>query len=338
MASLFQGPTSTTALASHNGKKLSMRGSATTHPILNCRPVSRTQPILRGSPLVDFLDFLNTHYDGICRITHPNAPTDFEETREEIIQQLEQLLGPHAYDLFHKPQGYEARGLWSHLLRGVEVKLANGQDHTRWSKLNPNKVYSLLPGSGLNYSFAQPGHAEANIGYGIPEWMVRAVQRSTEIQYRAKADPSRANISIGNIEKFNKPQPKNEFQEWREYCLAIRESMRPALRELEVPKEDYVPSSEGRELIPPLPRGVSTSRLEHQRLREQQAVPSLDLDALDLHTPSGPAYDPIDQQHGHHHSVGLLFGECIPSRFATIPSHSEFLDRISDEDLKQENK
>ncbi|KAK8094322.1 hypothetical protein PG997_001007 [Apiospora hydei] len=318
-----------------------MRGPATTtRSVLNSRLVSgRTPPFLRGGPLVDLLDFLNTHYDGIRRITAPDSPDEFDEIRKEIIIQLERLLGPHAYDLFYKPQDHTARGLWSHLMQCVDEKLALGQDHARWSRLNPNKVYALLPGTGLNYSFAQPGHAEANVGYGVPEWMVRAVQRSTEIQYRAKPDPSQITISIRTIENYDKPQPKSELDDWREYCLSVREAMRPPLRMLHASEGNYHPISVGcRDADAPMPRVVSTSLLEHQRLREQQAVPSLSLNALDLHTPSTPVYDPIDQQHGHHHSIGLLFGECIPSHFTTLPSHSALLDRISDEELEQENK
>ncbi|KAK8086794.1 hypothetical protein PG994_001768 [Apiospora phragmitis] len=314
-----------------------LRGPATTHSIFNGRPISERRLFLRGGPLVDFLDFLNAHYDGICRIVQPDGMVNhhFDELREDVINQIDQLLGPHAFELFSQSQGDATKACWAALTEGVDEKLASSEDHCRWSRLNPNKTFALLPDSGLNYSFAQPGHAEANIGYGIPELMVRAVQRSPEIQYRSgKAKSSIKSISIGNVE-ITKPQPVDKFRDWEEYMRSVRETIRPSLVELHASVGNtHVPEGSRYGGFFAEPRVVSASRLEHRRRREQLSTQS-----LDPQTPSPrPVQDTRDRQQGHHGSAGLLFGQSMPSKLITLPNHSQLLNRINDDDLQQENK
>lgn len=335
MASFFQGYS--------GANTFSLRAPATTLSPENGHLVFNGLLTLRGAPLVDFLDFLNVHFDSIRRILHPDSVDGpeaavfpdqnyYEVLRDDIIALLNEILGPRAFELFFQPQSVQAGELWDSLMSGVHEKTVNSEDHARWSKLNPNKTYALLPGSGLNYSFAQPGHAEANIGYGVPEWMVRAKQRSPELQSRATFGdkmPICRHIEERSPGSNNDGEDDEEIIDWAQYLRDLREEIRPSLRERHPTQGNTRRDSVG--FIDAINhftfQAVLAGRVGQQRAH-----------SFDLHTPSRSAQDPRDRQSGYQASTGLLFGHSIPSSVIDIPNQAKLLGHIHDVYLKYESK
>ncbi|KAK7977759.1 hypothetical protein PG996_003810 [Apiospora saccharicola] len=338
MASPFQGWSS--------ANTFSLRAPATILSPENGHLVFNKLPNLRGTPLVKLLDFLNVHFDSLRRILHPDSVdgpeaaaafpdgNSYEELRNDIIQLLDEILGPRAFELFFEPESPHAGDYWDALMSGVNEKMANSENHARWSKLIPHKLYALLPGSGLNYSFAQPGHAEANIGYGLPEWMTRAVQRSPEIQSRAD---SNEDLSI------YRPRPEDdddddddELNDWAEYLRELREEIRPTLGERNPSQANL--HLVGNSIVDTIDHFTDLAISPHRRAERQPHRQRQRAHSFDLHTPSRSAQDPRDRQTGHDAFTGLLFGHSIPSVAIDFPDHARLLGHIHDEDLEWESK
>ncbi|KAK8107574.1 uncharacterized protein PG998_009587 [Apiospora kogelbergensis] len=300
---------------------------------------------LRGTPLVDLLDFLNTHYDSLRLILDPAGednkaaaaaavfPSNFEGLRKDIATRLSLLLGPRALNLFLRPEGDEAKILWDTLMGALYNKVTTLEDHARWSKLSPNKVYSLLPGFDLHYYFSELGYAEANIGYGVPLWMVHAVQRSPEIQSRFRGNTEESTPVDQEESKTN--SRRSSFSEnlaestidgyrdvmlagnWEELLHRIEGAIRPPFEELNPSEGNHhaLGEVEGLNTYTP-PQVVSINDFERQQsLGElQEHHTTLSLDSLDLHRTSQlPAQpDPRNGQNGYYNSVGLLLASTYP--------------------------
>ncbi|KAK6824982.1 hypothetical protein PG987_012476 [Apiospora arundinis] len=350
---------SPTTLTSSNASMVPIHGLDATISGLNGSLESHTPP-LRGAHLVDLLDFLNTHFDTLRLILKPkdadkataaSFPANFEELREHVSAKLYLLLGIHAFDLFLRPESDNAKELWDTLMKGVSFRTAMSENHGRWAKVNPNKIYALFEEAGMHYHFSQPGHAETNIGYGVPLWMAHAVPRSPEFQSRPKDDTGEA-VSIEEAEtptrsrrssSSTSPEWPNEIHDGGMGVYQLMESFqmmgfrRPPLRELHPSDGNLHLLKDKTDFESFTPQVYSISEFERlQEFRELSAhkeTPSLA--SLDLHpTSCRPIQeDPRGRQDGHHKSAGLLFSDTLPLALVTIPRHAQLLNSISDDDL-----